>query len=671
MSFEVPNKSSSPTIQPPFPQPTQHFCRQPVRSILLYMQWNLPFSQRHLLLKRLHIFKKTPPFLQRSFCTIPTLQTFPFLTKDLFIGCAWETTPFSQRLCFPFFQRAIPKYRLKFRNTFPDLFFKGFDPSFHFFVLVDGALLEAAFEAALEGALLASWINSFTWSLAALLALVTSTSNSFKAGKPKCCFAQTSFSLFARLANSCCCPMPFCFPCLVSMVEAFTNASSRSWIWPPVISLALFAFFIASFIASSGSSSSSSSFPEALSSWSLMASKSPPALPLPFPLPFPFPFSLPFCKACPGVSNLCNMLEEGLDHCSWKTSSSSEVGWYSIPCFQVFPLKAFFNFSTSWVSVYSQTPQVEDSLPLILPDSKWAHISSSVHSSNNFFQLTHFSLCKWEVWAPTSWDWWWNLGAFFSRNHRATARLFSFLFFCSCSFCCCLDWLLKWVWCWLHTLECSCFDIIFFKDSAAASGSSSSVALATFSCNVISSSLLRFLLVKAVAPFFAEGFFKTFPFFGPSFFKWFLFTFMTFLLAFPIKRFFSNLATLFQKKVFFKACWCTLFFQKVFLFFRDCPFGFGNYCPEFQEKLFFKACWCTLFFQKVFLFFRDCPFGFGNYCPEFQEKLFFKACWCTLFFQKVFLFFRDCPFGFGNYCSNFEPKFCYTTFFTKKNLTKT
>ena len=118
------------------------------------------------------------------------------------------------------------------------------------------------------------------------------------------------------------------------------------------------------------------------------------------------------------------------------------------------------------------------------------------------------------------------------------------------------------------------------------------------------------------------------------------------LLAFPIKRCFSNLATLFQKKLFFKACWCTLFFQKVFLFFRDCPFGFGNYCPEFQEKFFFKACWCTLFFQKVFLFFRDCPFGFGNYCPEFQEKLFFKACWCTLFFSKSISLFQRLPFWF-------------------------
>ena len=97
-----------------------------------------------------------------------------------------------------------------------------------------------------------------------------------------------------------------------------------------------------------------------------------------------------------------------------------------MPCFQGFPFQAFFNFSTSWVAVYSQTPQVEDSLPLILPESRWAQISSSVHSSNNFFQLTHFSLCKWEDWAPISWDWCWNLGPFFSKNHRATALPFRF-----------------------------------------------------------------------------------------------------------------------------------------------------------------------------------------------------------------------------------------------------
>ena len=91
--------------------PTQHSTFLTTSSILLHMQWNLLSSQRHLLLKRPHSIKK--PFLYNS-----KPSDFPFLTKDqyLFIGCASETTPFSQRFYFLFLQRARPKYRLCFKK---------------------------------------------------------------------------------------------------------------------------------------------------------------------------------------------------------------------------------------------------------------------------------------------------------------------------------------------------------------------------------------------------------------------------------------------------------------------------------------------------------------------------------------------------------------------------
>ena len=92
--------------------PTQHSTFLTTSSILLHMQWNLLYSQRHLLLKRPHSIKK--PFLYNS-----KPSDFPFLTKDqyLFIGCASETTPFSQRFYFLFFEKGQTQVSAMLQKT--------------------------------------------------------------------------------------------------------------------------------------------------------------------------------------------------------------------------------------------------------------------------------------------------------------------------------------------------------------------------------------------------------------------------------------------------------------------------------------------------------------------------------------------------------------------------
>ena len=67
-----------------------------------------------------------------------------------------------------------------------------------------------------------------------------------------------------------------------------------------------------------------------------------------------------------------------------------------------------------------------------------------------------------------------------------------------------------------------------------------------------------------------------------------------FFASFSHQKFFSNLA-IFFKRNFFQSLLVRTFFQKVYLFFRDCPFGFGNYCPNFEPKF----CYTTCFHKKI------------------------------------------------------------------------
>ena len=94
---------------------------------------------------------------------------------------------------------------------------------------------------------------------------------------------------------------------------------------------------------------------------------------------------------------------------------------------------------------------------------------------------------------------------------------------------------------------------------------------------------------------FCKGSFQNLSFLWTIFFQVvFIYFFISFLPAFPIKSF-SQILPFFLRETFFKVCWCALFFQKVYLFFRDCPFGFGNYCPNFEPKF----CYTTCFHKKI------------------------------------------------------------------------
>ena len=104
------NNTSSTIIQPSFPHPAGHFFDHQLGLTCCSCLWNLPFSQRSFLLKRFHSNKNKSKhklfFTKILYKSNPSV--FPFLTKDLFIGYASETTPFSQRFCFPFFKGPNP-----------------------------------------------------------------------------------------------------------------------------------------------------------------------------------------------------------------------------------------------------------------------------------------------------------------------------------------------------------------------------------------------------------------------------------------------------------------------------------------------------------------------------------------------------------------------------------
>ena len=118
------NNSSSPTIQPPFPHPTQQFFSDHQLDLSCCTCYGTYLFHKGTFFWRGSIGSKKHNLFYKCLSAQFNPSDIPFLTKDLFIGCAWETTPFSQKLRFPFFKGPYPSIGQNSETPFQTFFSK-------------------------------------------------------------------------------------------------------------------------------------------------------------------------------------------------------------------------------------------------------------------------------------------------------------------------------------------------------------------------------------------------------------------------------------------------------------------------------------------------------------------------------------------------------------------